>query len=125
MLPLVPVLGKVIAIAARWWPYYAAKWGVYVAAKQYGVTRLYRRLVSCRRIALTSLNTYILLVPLSEQPGLCVRARVRLFYRSKICSPCRQQLEANRMLTTDQKDRLIVQDAIRVCDCALSYVIAS
>lgn len=41
--------GKVFVSAAiRWAPYYAVKWSVYLAAKEYGVHRLYRRLVRVR-----------------------------------------------------------------------------
>lgn len=49
-LPALPVLAGLVAKAAgqmavKWAPYYAAKYGVYVAMKEYGVGRTYRRLV--------------------------------------------------------------------------------
>ena len=49
-LPALPVLAGLVAKAAgqmavKWAPYYAVKYGVYVAMKEYGVGRTYRRLV--------------------------------------------------------------------------------
>jgi hypothetical protein len=50
-LPAVPVVVATVAkvagrFALKWAPYYAAKYGVYVAMREYGVGRTYRRLVS-------------------------------------------------------------------------------
>ena len=49
-LPALPVIVGLAAKAAgrmaiKWAPYYAAKYGVYVAMREYGVGRTYRRLV--------------------------------------------------------------------------------